>query len=292
MIAIVKAIIIAVIVVGVAAPTAYVAYGYLSTSSPQMTHFIPSGASAVIDYHVNGTNAVAYSSNVTAGLLINYNMTAFTNTFKASNKTTNDSFNGTNLNITLVKTYDSFNIYRVSGINFSSKIGGFASLMNGSYNNETIYLSPIGSSFLVVSNLTGVEMSINANHSGNYLKVHQDFLSVKNNGIAFYLNLSALDYSKALPVGSSSGVSVYSHMFKSKTLYGNVSNYYTNITITKMSQSMYKNVSLLNGILPSNLTVSTSYKNEIYHAEYNIGLKNYLYVINKMGKNTSSSISS
>ncbi|MCL5888466.1 MAG: hypothetical protein M1597_00695 [Candidatus Thermoplasmatota archaeon] len=283
MIALVKAIIIAVVVVGVAAPTTYVAYNYLAASSTQMERFIPQGVSAVVDYKVNGTNLILYASNNTAGVLINYNLTSFEKTAKNyGNGTSNSTVRGSNLSVKYYMTYESYSIYKVSNLSFPSPFlpGSF----NGSVNNATgsVYITPIGNSFVVLSNLTGVEMSINANHTGNYLKVHQQFLSIKGEGISFYVNVSALDYSKTLHLANSSGVNVYSNMFKGVTIYGNVSAQFTNLTITNVSPSLARNLSLVNGILPTNLTVSSSYANGVYNAEYKVGFRNYQYVMSEI----------
>jgi len=42
--------------------------------------------------------------------------------------------------------------------------------------------------------------------------------------------------------------------------------------------SLYKNISLITGVLPSNLTVSSSYLHGVYSAEFNVGFSNYRYV--------------
>ena len=283
MIAVVKAIIIAVVVIGVAAPTTYVTYNYLAASSTQMEHFIPQGVPAVVDYKVNATNLILYASNNTAGVLINYNLTSFEKTAKNyGNSTSNSTAIGSNLSVKYYMTYESYSIYKVSNFSFSGSFlpGSF----NGSLNNatESVYIAPIGNSFVILSNLTGVEMAINANHTGNYLKVHQQFLSMKGDGVSFYVNVSALDYSKTLHLTNSSGVNVYSNMFKGVTIYGNTSAQFTNLTITNVSPSLARNLSLVNGILPTNLTVSSSYASGVYNAEYKVGFKNYQYVMSEI----------
>ena len=208
MIAIVKIIIIAVIVVGVAAPTSYVAYSYLSSSTPPMTHFIPEGVSALVDYKVSNTNFIVYASNTTAGVILNYNLTAFENTAKNSSNTTANTVKGSNISVKYYAAYEGYNIYRVSNISLSNSLNLSAAGNLPENLTSSIYVSPIGNSFIVLSNLSGVKMSINANHTGKYLKVHQSFLAMKGSGISFYVNLSALDYSKTIPISKSSGVSV------------------------------------------------------------------------------------
>ncbi|WMT49171.1 MAG: hypothetical protein RE472_08910 [Thermoplasmatales archaeon] len=280
MIAIVKIIIIAVIVVGVAAPTSYVAYSYLSSSTPPMTHFIPERVSAIVDYKVNNTNFIVYASNTTAGVILNYNLSAFENTAKNSSNTTANTVKGSNVSVKYYMTYESYNIYRVSNISLSNSINLSAAGNLPGNATSSIYVAPIGNSFIVLSNLSGVKMAINANHTGKYLKEHQSFLAMKGSGISFYVNLSALDYSKTIPISKSSGVSVYSNMFSGVVIYGNVSAKFTNITITGVDHSLDKNISLITGILPSNLTVTYNYNsvNGIYSAEFNVGFANYRYV--------------
>ncbi len=278
MIAIVKIIIIAVIVVGVAAPTSYVAYSYLSSSTPPMTHFIPEGVSALVDYKVNNTNFIVYASNTTAGVILNYNLTAFENTAKNSSNTTANTLKGSNVSVKYYTAYEGYNIYRVSNISLSNSLNLSTAGSLPENITSSVYVSPIGNSFIVLSNLSGVEMSINANHTGKYLKDHQSFLNIKGDGMSFYVNLSALDYSKTIPISKSSGVSVYSNMFSGVVIYGNVSAKFTNITITNVDHALYKNISLIDGILPSNLTVSSIYNNGIYSAEFNVGFSNYKYV--------------
>ena len=282
MIAIVKIIIIAVIVVGVAAPTSYVAYSYLSSSSPQMTHFIPEGVSAVVDYKVNNTNFIVYASNTTAGVLLNYNLTAFENTARNSSNTTSNTVKGGNVSIKYYTTYESYSIYKISNLSISNTVNLSAAGSLPGNITGSLYIAPIGSSFVVLSNLSGVKMSINANHTGKYLKVHQSFLSIKGEGISFYVNLSALDYSKTLPISNSSGISVYSNMFKGVTIFGNVSAKFTNITMTGVGQSLYKNISLITALLPTSLTVANSYNNGVYSAEFHVGFANYRYVLSEI----------
>ena len=279
MIAIVKIIIIAVIVVGVAAPTSYVAYSYLSSSSPQMTHFIPEGVSAVVDYKVNNTNFIVYASNTTAGVLLNYNLTAFENTARNSSNTTSNTVKGSNVSIKYYTTYESYSIYKISNLSISNTVNLSAAGSLPGNITGSLYIAPIGSSFVVLSNLSGVKMSINANHTGKYLKVHQSFLSIKGEGISFYVNLSALDYSKTLPISNSSGISVYSNMFKGVTIFGNVSAKFTNITMTGVNRSLGDKLSLLG---TSNITVSYSYKNNVFSAEFHVGFANYRPVLSEI----------
>ena len=279
MIAIVKIIIIAVIVVGVAAPTSYVAYSYLSSSSPQMTHFIPESVSAVVDYKVNNTNFIVYASNTTAGVLLNYNLTAFENTARNSSNTTSNTVKGSNVSIKYYTTYESYSIYKISNLSISNTVNLSAAGSLPGNITGSLYIAPIGSSFVVLSNLSGVKMSINANHTGKYLKVHQSFLSMKGEGISFYVNLSALDYSKTLPISNSSGISVYSNMFKGVTIFGNVSAKFTNITMTGVNRSLGDKLSLLG---TSNITVSYSYKNNVFSAEFHVGFANYRPVLSEI----------
>lgn len=279
MIAIVKIIIIAVIVVGVAAPTSYVAYSYLSSSSPQMTHFIPEGVSAVVDYKVNNTNFIVYASNTTAGVLLNYNLTAFENTARNSSNTTSNTVKGSNVSIKYYTTYESYSIYKISNLSISNTVNLSAAGSLPGNITGSLYIAPIGSSFVVLSNLSGVKMSINADHTGKYLKVHQSFLSMKGEGISFYVNLSALDYSKTIPISNSSGISVYSNMFNGVTIYGNVSAKFTNITMTGVNRSLGDKLSLLG---TSKITVSYSYKNNVFSAEFHVGFANYRPVLSEI----------
>ena len=283
MLPIVKAIIIIVVVAGVAAPTGYVAYKYLSpTPAPSMNEFIPGNSSLVLDYHVNGTNAIVYASNSTEGILLNYSLTSLKSDITSGTTSGNSSFNGSSINITLYETYDSFQVYRITGFNSSLEANSTfinETVISGIEANASIYVSPIGNSFLVISDLNGVQTSINAYQSGNYLKTQQSLLSIKGNGIGFYMNLSGVHLNNSMLQGSNINASNL-NMFNQATIYGNVTANFTNVTVRGVSASLYQNISLINKILPPSAIISVSYSSGVYSAEYNIGYANYRTVLN------------
>lgn len=283
MLPIVKAIIIIVVVAGVAAPTGYVAYKYLSPPpAPSMNEFIPGNSSLVLDYHVNGTNAIVYASNSTEGILLNYSLTSLKSDITSGTTSGNSSFNGSSINITLYETYDSFQVYRITGFNSSLEANSTfinETVISGIEANASIYVSPIGNSFLVISDLNGVQTSINAYQSGNYLKTQQSLLSIKGNGIGFYMNLSGVHLNNSMLQGSNINASNL-NMFNQATIYGNVTANFTNVTVRGVSASLYQNISLINKILPPSAIISVSYSSGVYSAEYNIGYANYRTVLN------------
>ena len=259
MIPLVKAIIVAVIVVGVGAPTAYVAYNYSATASTvPITNFIPADSNAVIHYQ-NGTLSVyAYAaSNNTSAVLVDYSLSSFKSFFNTTTGLGFKSNLSSSINMTpLNYSYHGFTIYKVNGISFNlnSVIGGFSAFNLSSNNssnltsnisklNSSFYVSPVESNILIMGNLSSIKASINAEFYGTFLKNGLKYLSVSGTGLGFYINLT----SKNLTSNSTMNLAI-----PPITIYGNVSATITNITFTNINQTTSSELSLtFSTILPN-----------------------------------------
>ena len=275
----IKILIIAIVVVGVAAPTGYFTVQYLSTPNPEMNHFIPDNSTSVISYNVNGTNAIVFSGTHFAGVIINYNLTQLEhlNTTNRSSSITNASIN---FKIAFNTTYEGIEIYKFSELYLSSLNN--LNVSNSSLTVPTnIFVAVIGNSFVIVGNLHSVELSINANSSGKYLKKLGSFVNNKIGEISFYLNFSS---SSILNESISSNFHLNNSLNTNIIVYGNSSAYYTNVTFISSNNSLLHNISLLTNVLPSNMTLSTSLNlnSHFFTAYLNVGYKNIGYVIDRL----------
>ncbi len=230
MLPLIKAIIVAIIVVGVGVPTAYVAYTYYAPSTVPMTNFIPQQSYGVVHYQNSTTSLYAYAANNSSAIIINYNLKSFESFFNSSVSTSFKNSMNASINVTeLNSTYYGFSIYSVNGINLnvSSLMGPYAGL-NGNLStisilstNLSVYISPVESNYMIIGNLSSVKASINAEHFGTYMKNGVKYLGLSGNGISFYMNLS--NY-------TSIGATGFNSKIPSLTIYGNMGVNTTNIT--------------------------------------------------------------
>ena len=266
MLPLIKAIIVAVIVVGVGVPTAYVAYTYYAPGTVPMTNFIPQQSYAVVHYQNSTISLYAYSANNSSALIINYNMKSFESFFNTSSSTGfKNSLNAT-INVTeLNSTYYGFSIYSVNGVNLNvSSLAGTYSGLSGNLStiantstNLSVYVSPVESNYMIIGNLSSVKASINAEHFGTYMKNGVKYLGLSGNGISFYMNLSQY------PANVSAGVN---STIPPITIYGNMGATTTNITFLNINASEETGISavmlelntLSNGTVSSLLLTSTS----------------------------------
>ena len=230
MLPLIKAIIVAIIVVGVGVPTAYVAYTYYAPSTVPMTNFIPQQSYGVVHYQNSTTSLYAYAANNSSAIIINYNLKSFESFFNSSVSTSFKNSMNASINVTeLNSTYYGFSIYSVNGINLnvSSLMGPYSGL-NGNLStisnlstNLSVYISPVESNYMIIGNLSSVKASINAEHFGTYMKNGVKYLGLSGNGISFYMNLS--NY-------TSIGATGFNSKIPSLTIYGNMGVNTTNIT--------------------------------------------------------------
>lgn len=278
MLPLVKVLIIAFVVVGVAAPTGYIAYKYAGSSSPDPAHFIPAGSSSVVSYDVNGTQALFFAGPQYAGVIATFNLTSLESGKipLANNSLFNSSIGGVlHVHISINQTYDGYNIYQISNITTT------VSTKNITIPTKQLpYIGQISSSLMVIGNLTSVKASLNANHSGLYMKNLPAKFEMKYTGISFYFNTSTLNAGK---YSNLTGSYINSTQFSSHVVYGNMSAMSSNITITNLNSSQERNISLLvTALIPSNMTLQTSYGNGIYTLETSIGYKNFDYAASQI----------
>ncbi len=298
MIPLVKAIIVAVIVVGVGAPTAYVAYNYSATASTvPITNFIPADSNAVIHYQ-NGTLSVyAYAaSNNTSAVLVDYSLSSFKSFFNTTTGLGFKSNISSSINMTpLNYSYHGFTIYKVNGISFnlSSYTGGF-SAFNLSFNNSSnltsnisklnssFYVSPVESNILIMGNLSSIKASINAEFYGTFLKNGLKYLSVSGTGLGFYINITNKNFS-SISTNVSSNLSF--------TAYGNVSAKTMNITVANINSTIIGKLStFISAIGPlsnntililasSSTTTSASYELSVGYQNFGVDFSYIFYNI-------------
>ena len=230
MLPLIKAIIVAIIVVGVGVPTAYVAYTYYAPSTVPMTNFIPQQSYGVVHYQNSTTSLYAYAANNSSAIIINYNLKSFESFFNSSVSTGFKNSMNASINVTeLNSTYYGFSIYSVNGINLNvSSLMALYSGLNGnlptianSSTNLSVYISPVESNYMIIGNLSSVKASINAEHFGTYMKSGVKYLGLSGNGISFYMNLSHY---------TSIGTTGFNSKIPSLTIYGNMGLTTTNIT--------------------------------------------------------------
>ena len=278
MLPLVKMLIIAFVVVGVAAPTGYIAYKYAGSSSPDPAHFIPAGSSSVVSYDVNGTQALFFAGPQYAGVIATFNLTSLENgkTPYTNNSLFNSSIGGTShIHVSINQTYDGYSIYQISNITTAISGRNLTIPMN-----QLPYIGQISNSLVVIGNLSSVKASLNANHSGLYMKNLPANFEMKYNGVSFYFNTSNLNVSK---YANLNGSYFNSTKLTSHVIYGNMSAMSSNITITNLNSSQGMNISLLvKQLIPSNMTLQTSYGNGIYRLETSIGYKNFDYAVTQI----------
>lgn len=281
MLPLVKIIIIAIVVVGVAAPTGYIAYKYTGSSSPDLAHFIPEGTSSVVSYNVNGTQAILFAGPQYAGVIATFNLTNLESgkTPYANNSLLNSSFGGkTEIHVNINQTYDGYNIYQIT--NITSAISGKNLTLPV---NHSPYIGQISNSIVVIGNLSSVKASLNANHSGLYMKNLPANFDMKYTGMSFYFNTSSLNVGKYTNL---TGSYFNSPKLTSHVIYGNMSAMSSNITITNLNSSQERNISIIvSTFIPANMTLQTSYGNGIYKLETSIGYKNFDYAVSRIVHN-------
>lgn len=278
MLPLVKVLIIAFVVVGVAAPTGYVAYKYAASSTPDPAHFIPAGSSSVVSYDVNGTQALFFAGPQYAGVIATFNLTSLESgkTPYTNNSFFNSSTGGvSHIHVSINQTYDGYSIYQIS--NITTAISGKNLTIPV---NQLPYIGQISNSLVVIGNLSSVKASLNANHSGLYMKNLPANFEMKYTGISFYFNTSDLNVGK---YANLTGSYFNSTNFTSHVIYGNMSAMSSNITITNLNSSQEINIShLVTSLKLSNMTVQTSYANGIYRLDTSIGYKNFDYVVTQI----------
>lgn len=280
MLPLVKMIIIAVVVVGVAAPTGYIAYKYIATPAPDPAHFIPEGTSSVLAYNVNGTSAIIFGGPQYSGIIANYNISNLENGRTPLNNNTlvNSTLSGKlQLHIELNTTYEGYNIYQLSNLSFNTVYKNFIIPIS-----HSPYIGQISSSLLILGNLSSVKASINANTAGTYLKTLPPNFDLKYTGVSFYVNTSNLNVK---PLGNVSNYTTYVPTNQGHLIYGNVSAMSTNITVTNLNSSQEHNLSLLVSVIPSNMTVSSGFKDGTYSGTFKIGYKNFDYAVTLLIQN-------
>lgn len=258
MLPLIKAIIAAIIVVGVGVPTAYVAYTYYAPGTVPMTNFIPQQSYGVVHYQNSTTSLYAYAANNSSAIIINYNLKSFESFFNSSVSTGFKNSMNASINVTeLNSTYYGFSIYSVNGINLnvSSLIGPYSGL-NGSLTtiansstNLSIYISPVESNYMIIGNLSSVKASINAEHFGTYMKSGAKYLELSGKGISFYMNLSQYN---------AIGTTGFNSTVPSLTIYGNMGATTTNITFLNANATEKTQISTYMSALSilSNSTIS------------------------------------
>ncbi len=237
MVPLIKAIIVAVIVVGVGIPTAYVAYTYNATGNVPMTNFIPQQSYAVVHYQNSTLSLYAYTANNSSALIINYDMKSFESFFNSSSSTGfKNSVNAT-INVTeLNSTYYGFSIYSVNGVNLNlsslaginSGLGGNLTTVANKSTNLSVYVSPVESNYMIIGNLSSVKASINAEHFGTYMKNGVKYLALSGYGISFYMNFSQYKIN---------GTTGFNTAIPLVTIYGNMGATTTNITFINLNSS-------------------------------------------------------
>ncbi len=294
MISAVKTIIVAVIVIGVAAPTAYFAYNYLNAPPVEITHFIPDNVTGIIHIQNNTSNIYLFGGSNFIGGIFNYSMNTFTgrlntisNASNSSNVSTTSRNHGevsSNVSIQFYENYLGYSIYSISdNLSNISLLHGNTSagktILNGnSLNTTKIFMASIASSYVTVGNLNSVLYSINAFHDNTYLK--NDSLIMSSAGVydSFYLNFSSNQtlYKKALEINNLN--SNFTHFFRNLnfSMYGNITYQTSNLTIKSSNTTFLTDVLDLVTHEFKNYIISGGTYNGGHEVAFyfNIGLKN------------------
>lgn len=229
----VKAIIVAILVVG-GSTAGYEAVTYYSASQvPSVDSFIPQNASAVVQYNNQSQSIIAFQANNSAAIIENVAISSF---FSSLNNTTENVTHGlvSGVNITSAGTFDGYQIFKVElnssdllgqgfgnlsnhippyfgnnttggfnlsgGFNFTGGFnitGGFGGL-GDIFNSSALYASPITASATLVGGSPAVYASIAASHSGKYFNAKR-YLNQSAN-ISGYIDLSSLNISNVSTV--------------------------------------------------------------------------------------------
>ncbi len=250
MIPAVKALIVGIIVVSVAVPSAYFAYNYSISSPTEVTHYIPNNSSAVIHLVNNTSDYYIFEGTGYDGIILNYSFSSFTN--KAQSVSNSTSISSTspskgNSSVT-IKFYEAFlgsDIYKVniSNVSISSLIT--PGLPNISFSkiiplnkSITMYASPIGDSYVIIGNLNATLYSISTNHFGTYWKTSHSLIMKNYAYVSFYLNISSILLNHNLTRLKNNVTLTTNQSYISEVgnpslfvVYGNATNNITNVTI-------------------------------------------------------------
>ncbi len=294
MISAVKTIIVAIIVIGVAAPTAYFAYNYLNAPPVEITHFIPENVTGIIHIQNNTSNVYLFGGSNFIGGIFNYSMNTFTgrlNTISNSSSSSNVSSAppshgkvSSNVSIQFYENYLGYSIYSISDnlSNISILHGNTSAekaILNGnSLNTTKIFLASIESSYVTVGNLNSVIYSINAYHNNTYLKNDSFIMSRADVYDSFYLNFSSNQtlYKKALEINNvNSNFTNFSRNLNF-SVYGNITYQSSNLTIKSSNTTFLTDVLDLvthefNNYITSAASLNGGHEVAFY---FNIGLKN------------------
>ncbi|MGP6207428.1 hypothetical protein ACNF42_05305 [Cuniculiplasma sp. SKW3] len=293
MISTLKAIIVAVIVIGVAVPSAYFAYTYSSSSPIEATHYIPNNSTAVIHIVNNTSDYYVFVGQGYAGLILNYSFNSFSDRAQAiSNSTATSgksvSQSSSSVNITSYKIYYGNTIYKVvlNNVNLTSLgVKGFPNItmagIDPNNKNITLFATPIGDSYVIIGNLNATIFSISTNHFGTYWKSYNGLVSKSSIYDSFYVNLSALiknnSASSSLSFVPNSNISSIVKEIGSLNYFlieGNLTNQITNITI-QMSNStlLHQLISAINYKYGDYVISSTNPNTHTAEFEFGFGLK-------------------
>ncbi|MCL4345537.1 MAG: hypothetical protein M1375_02750 [Candidatus Thermoplasmatota archaeon] len=293
MIATIKTIIVVAVVIGVGVPSAYYAYTYLNASgTANVLHYIPENATVMVHLQNNTSNYYAFAGVGYAGVIFNYSLNSFSS--RAQNLTSNSSGQGQNggksisnsVNITFYKSYLGSNIYSVRLTNITSSLGTMlgANLTSLISNGSSIdlYASPIGSSYMVLGNLNGTDYSISANHYGKYSSVGQRLNMHGYQYYSFFANLSDLTRINSTSsqlknlINSNENFSAIAKDLNTTdfTLYGNLTNSFTNLSITISNVTLLHDISSLVNYRFGKYVVSSSESGNTLTFEFNFGIRN------------------
>lgn len=255
MISTLKAVIVVLIVVGVAVPSAYLAYTYSSSPPIEVTHYIPENSTVVIHMVNNTSDYYGFIGQGYEGLILNYSFNSFSDKAQSlSNSTVSSgkSLSQTNssVKITSYESYLGNTIYKVvlPNINLSTlNINGLSNIslsgIESSNRTLTLFAAPLGDSYVILGSLNATVFSLATNHFGTYWKNSNDLLVSSSAYDSFYVNLSSVidnkSFSYLLSSLSNSNSSSFFKVFNKLNYFvieGNLTNSITNITI-QMSNS-------------------------------------------------------
>lgn len=200
---IIKVVIVSFIVLGGAASGYEAITNYSSAAGPNMNQFVPANSTFVVQLHNASSNYIAFGANDSVGILSSISESQF---FQSLNSTSNltKTNSSSEYQIISLGSYEGFQVFAIQ-LNQSYLLSKVTSLysfnqhysftnstfMNNSFfmnssGNLSIYLSPVGSSFILVGGKGGVYAGILAYHAKSSIDYNK-FIDPSAN-VSIYFN--------------------------------------------------------------------------------------------------------
>ena len=275
---IIKVIIVSFIVLGGAA-SGYEAYtNYAGASGPSMTQFVPANSTFVVQIHNSSANYIAFGANNSIGILASISETQFFQSLNSTNNYTKTN-NSHEYQIQSVGSYYGFEIFAIE-LNQSFLLSKISSLyaFNQSYNftnysimnnlsnmnssgNLEIYLSSVGTSFILLGGLGGVHAGILAEHAKSGINYNRFMDPSANISIYYHQTNKIFNLLTANVTVAGGNLTINSHVNFTSVTY---ETFFLQVVVSAMKNiSTSLNYSIDNSMVTFNAVIPLSSMNNI-----------------------------